>query len=642
MCSPQVRIGDFGVARLMGTQTHFAKTMVGTPYYLSPELCENRPYNDKSDMWALGCILYELCTLTHPFDAGNQGALILKILRGKYPPPPPEYSRPLRELVGLLLARRSERRPSAAMLLAHPAIHAKAAELDISLPREVLEVASRAPQHPRALQSQPQYVNGIPVAHQGARTPREIVAALSALPAPTPVQLPAPPRGRPVPLPVPQRQHVGGNRVRDRQRQPVTRQLSAPRIIAVASSGATPPGPESPNPAGAQPVRARPPAVPAMPRLGLGGAQFVIVRPVQQPAPGSRPTVSQLQALERGEASGRGLGSGSGLGTNLSFVPSQPLLTPRSRAELDEIEQVHSLGQSPPRPNNTVVPSLPEAARTAALALLASEATFEFDEAVGARRAAALAALAGSSAPASPPVAVATIERSAADRDGGGGGHGAEAESEAEQEENEYEGVPWQSSQTAAHVGWRVVADVQGDDGGGGGSDGEEEEEEELGFAGHMRTVDEGASEDASGLWIRPGEWAPGQDQGATFSLVDTSWAAGKEPTEDERLKQNPASLAPAQLRALRQHRDVLQVECIALVSPVIFAEMYAYFHARADMDGQERGKGETRTEDELVAFVYARISLDKSEVITKIFQLLYLEEEIRELEAVSRIFDDE
>ena len=55
-------------------------------YYLSPELCENKPYNDRSDVWAVGVILYELCSLKQPFDAQNQAALILKIIRGSYPP----------------------------------------------------------------------------------------------------------------------------------------------------------------------------------------------------------------------------------------------------------------------------------------------------------------------------------------------------------------------------------------------------------------------------------------------------------------------------------------------------------------------------------------------------------------------------
>ena len=80
-----VKIGDLGVARVLGSETAFARTCVGTPYYLSPELCQNQPYNEKSDMWALGVILYELCSGKHPFDARNQGALILKIVAGAYP-----------------------------------------------------------------------------------------------------------------------------------------------------------------------------------------------------------------------------------------------------------------------------------------------------------------------------------------------------------------------------------------------------------------------------------------------------------------------------------------------------------------------------------------------------------------------------
>ncbi|KAI8475589.1 MAG: kinase-like domain-containing protein [Monoraphidium minutum] len=76
------KLGDLGVAKILSTQTAFARTVVGTPYYLSPELCEDKPYNDKSDIWAFGVTLYELCTRRHPFDADNQGALVLKILKG--------------------------------------------------------------------------------------------------------------------------------------------------------------------------------------------------------------------------------------------------------------------------------------------------------------------------------------------------------------------------------------------------------------------------------------------------------------------------------------------------------------------------------------------------------------------------------
>lgn len=58
MCAHDVvKIGDLGVARVLGAESFFARTVCGTPYYLSPELVEGLPYNDKSDMWALGCIL---------------------------------------------------------------------------------------------------------------------------------------------------------------------------------------------------------------------------------------------------------------------------------------------------------------------------------------------------------------------------------------------------------------------------------------------------------------------------------------------------------------------------------------------------------------------------------------------------------
>jgi len=85
--------------------------VVGTPYYLSPELCEEKPYNHKSDIWSLGCVLYEMCSLRHPFESNNQGALILKIVRGKYAPIPALYSRQLSELVDKLLCKDYKKRP---------------------------------------------------------------------------------------------------------------------------------------------------------------------------------------------------------------------------------------------------------------------------------------------------------------------------------------------------------------------------------------------------------------------------------------------------------------------------------------------------------------------------------------------------
>eukprot|EP00762_Andalucia_godoyi_P006801 ANDGO_00910.mRNA.1 putative serine/threonine-protein kinase nek3 len=146
----QVKIGDFGVAKVLETTSHMADTLVGTPYYLSPELCENKPYNSKSDVWALGCILYELTTLKHPFDAANQGALILKIVRGKYPPIPSVYSAELRELVDICLSRNVAKRPTVEEILRKPSVIAKARALKIStFPSELLTRNSAPPSSSR-------------------------------------------------------------------------------------------------------------------------------------------------------------------------------------------------------------------------------------------------------------------------------------------------------------------------------------------------------------------------------------------------------------------------------------------------------------------------------------------------------------
>lgn len=56
-------MGDFGISKVLESTTQHAMTVVGTPYYLAPEACQSQPYTTKSDIWALGCVIYELCTL---------------------------------------------------------------------------------------------------------------------------------------------------------------------------------------------------------------------------------------------------------------------------------------------------------------------------------------------------------------------------------------------------------------------------------------------------------------------------------------------------------------------------------------------------------------------------------------------------
>ncbi len=66
-----VKVGDFGVSRILKNTGELAATQIGTPYYMSPELMDGKRYNSKTDIWSLGCILYELMTLRLPFDGSN-------------------------------------------------------------------------------------------------------------------------------------------------------------------------------------------------------------------------------------------------------------------------------------------------------------------------------------------------------------------------------------------------------------------------------------------------------------------------------------------------------------------------------------------------------------------------------------------
>ena len=99
---------------MLRSTTAKANTIVGTPYYLSPELCEDKPYDKKSDVWALGCVLYELCTLRHAFEGRNMCALVLRIVKGKYAPIDvgrrTGFTMDMRRLVDSLLAQTAQGR----------------------------------------------------------------------------------------------------------------------------------------------------------------------------------------------------------------------------------------------------------------------------------------------------------------------------------------------------------------------------------------------------------------------------------------------------------------------------------------------------------------------------------------------------
>ena len=133
------KIGDLGVAKVLDGTTN-AITFIGTPYYVSPEMCQNKPYNEKSDIWALGCILYELITFRHPFTATNQAALFIKILHGNYTPLPENTSKDLVNMVKFILQKNYVKRPYMKDILTSKTFlyHAKR----LGLENEVNEVIS--------------------------------------------------------------------------------------------------------------------------------------------------------------------------------------------------------------------------------------------------------------------------------------------------------------------------------------------------------------------------------------------------------------------------------------------------------------------------------------------------------------------
>nr|XP_019943683.1 PREDICTED: serine/threonine-protein kinase Nek3 [Paralichthys olivaceus] len=107
-----IKLGDFGSACILNSSKAYAHTYVGTPYYVAPEIWDNKPYNNKSDVWSLGCVLYELCTLRHPFQASSWKSLILKVCRGTYPPLPKHLPYELQYLVKHMFKTNPKDRPS--------------------------------------------------------------------------------------------------------------------------------------------------------------------------------------------------------------------------------------------------------------------------------------------------------------------------------------------------------------------------------------------------------------------------------------------------------------------------------------------------------------------------------------------------
>ena len=106
-----VKIGDLGIAKVMTTHN---QTVVGTCSYISPELCEARSYDEKSDIWSLGCCLYELMVRKRAFDGSNPLIIVKKIVIVEYKPisKDADYNNRLRHLVNIMIQKDPRKRPS--------------------------------------------------------------------------------------------------------------------------------------------------------------------------------------------------------------------------------------------------------------------------------------------------------------------------------------------------------------------------------------------------------------------------------------------------------------------------------------------------------------------------------------------------
>ncbi|NXR36350.1 NEK11 kinase, partial [Zosterops hypoxanthus] len=117
-----LKIGDFGVSCLLMGSCDLATTFTGTPYYMSPEVLKHQGYNTKSDIWSLGCILYEMCCMNHAFTGQNFLSVVLKIVEGETPSLPDRYPSKLNAVLCSMLSKNPSLRPAAAEILKSPYI----------------------------------------------------------------------------------------------------------------------------------------------------------------------------------------------------------------------------------------------------------------------------------------------------------------------------------------------------------------------------------------------------------------------------------------------------------------------------------------------------------------------------------------
>jgi len=117
-----VKLGDFGISKQLEHSTDLSQTQIGTPLYLPPEMVKSSTSSSKSDIWMLGCLLHELCSLEKPFKGEAFLQVAHQIIKEDPAPIPQHYSAFLHKLHQSLLEKEQEKRPSIHSILALPEI----------------------------------------------------------------------------------------------------------------------------------------------------------------------------------------------------------------------------------------------------------------------------------------------------------------------------------------------------------------------------------------------------------------------------------------------------------------------------------------------------------------------------------------
>lgn len=276
------KLGDFNVSKV--AKRGLCMTQTGTPYYASPEVWRDMPYDAKSDMWSLGCVLYEMVALRPPFRAEDMEGLYRKVLRGQYPRIPQHFSNDLSEVIGVLLQVNPRHRPSIEQLLQMPVMqrhstnnepeHRPADLLStIKLPKNAIDLSGCLPG--------PQYDMEMGLRHYMAPPSQESAGDIAAGTGKMPQQM-RQGRGQQM-TPQSQKSHNdGASRLGDNNHDSLDAYLAGNQAPSVL-------GPDRGYPAPAQ-QRAAPP-MPALPQGYQGHqSQVVSMPPIhQQPASGHLP-----------------------------------------------------------------------------------------------------------------------------------------------------------------------------------------------------------------------------------------------------------------------------------------------------------------------------------------------------------------